>query len=55
MALVKERDVEQERLRQNLCPKCMTELKVINVHGHLQCSVCNCVIDDCCNGEVCYD
>ena len=33
------------------CPLCKTALTVVNVHGHYQCSVCNTIVNDCCNGE----
>jgi len=36
----------------SFCPRCGTYGdEAIYVHGHYQCSVCNCVIDDCCQGE----
>jgi len=34
------------------CPRCQNIVHMINVHGHMQCSVCNSVTDDCCQGEV---
>ena len=42
----------EKRIQQGLCPRCMIAMKVINVHGHTQCPVCHCVIDDCCQGEL---
>ena len=35
------------------CPRCQNVGKMIDVHGHYQCSVCGSVIEDCCNGETC--
>ena len=35
------------------CPRCQNVGKMIDVHGHYQCSVCGSVIEDCCNGEIC--
>ena len=34
-----------------LCNRCGSEEVAIYVHGHIQCSVCHQVIDDCCQGE----
>ena len=45
----------EKRIQQGLCPRCMIAMKVINVHGHTQCPVCHCVIDDCCQGELAVD
>ena len=35
------------------CPRCQNVGKMIDVHGHYQCSVCGSVIEDCCSGEIC--
>lgn len=34
-----------------LCPRCHTVMPPVNVHGHVQCSVCKLVISECCQGE----
>ena len=44
-------DEIDKRINKGLCPRCMVSMNVINVHGHTQCPACNCVIDDCCQGE----
>mgnify|MGYP003131894616 CR=1 FL=1 len=36
-----------------LCYRCGSESEPLYVHGHIQCSICNQVIDDCCQGEMC--
>jgi hypothetical protein len=34
------------------CPRCGTHPTCyVYVHGHMQCALCNQVIDDCCQGE----
>ncbi len=33
------------------CPRCNGEGQMIDIHGHVQCSICGSVIDDCCQGE----
>ena len=38
-----------------LCNRCGYEGDPLYVHGHVQCSLCKQVIDDCCQGEQCYD
>jgi hypothetical protein len=40
-----------KRLQNNLCPRCMCILEFVEVHGHRQCKYCNCIIQDCCDGE----
>ena len=34
-----------------LCNRCGYEGDPLHVHGHVQCSLCKQVIDDCCQGE----
>ncbi len=34
-----------------LCPRCHTAMQPVEVHGHYQCSVCQLVINECCQGE----
>ena len=34
-----------------LCPRCHTVIPPVDVHGHIQCSVCKMIIADCCQGE----
>ena len=34
-----------------LCPRCHTVMPPVDVHGHVQCSVCKLVINECCQGE----
>ena len=34
-----------------LCNRCGGESDPIYVHGHIQCSICHQVVDDCCQGE----
>lgn len=34
-----------------LCNRCGGEADPIYVHGHIQCSICHQVVDDCCQGE----
>ena len=36
-----------------LCNRCGYEGDPLYVHGHVQCSLCKQVIDDCCQGETC--
>jgi len=43
----------QELLNNNQCPRCQTNLKPVEVHGHVQCSVCHLYINECCQGEQC--
>ena len=38
-----------------LCNRCGYEGDPLYVHGHVQCSLCKQVIDDCCQGEQCYN
>jgi hypothetical protein len=38
-------------LSQAMCPRCLTKLKPIEVHGHYQCSTCKLYISECCGGE----
>lgn len=40
-----------KRLSEGMCPRCRTHLPPVDVHGHLQCASCKCVIQDCCQGE----
>ena len=44
-------DEIDKRLSHGLCPRCMCTLEPVDVHGHLQCKFCQCVIKDCCDGE----
>jgi len=44
-------DEVDKRINNGLCPRCMCTLKPMDVHGHLQCIFCNCVIKDCCDGS----
>ena len=37
-------------LYQPLCPNCHQPYHPIEVHGHVQCSVCRVNIDPCCGG-----
>ena len=37
----------------SICPMCNQPSEQINVHGHLQCSVCGNNIGPCCQGETC--
>lgn len=46
-----EKDPIDKALELNLCPRCLTQLKPMNIHGHTTCTTCNCVIADCCEGE----
>ena len=39
------------RIADGLCPRCQTVMPPVDVHGHLQCSVCHLVINECCQGE----
>ena len=32
------------------CPRCQGVLQTMDVHGHEQCALCHCVIEDCCQG-----
>lgn len=36
--------------QQTLCPNCHQPYHPIEVHGHVQCSVCRVNIDPCCGG-----
>ena len=40
-----------KHLANGLCPRCQTNMPPVDVHGHLQCSVCHLVISECCQGE----
>jgi len=46
-----EEDEIDKTLSMDLCPRCMTKMRPVEVHGHLQCSVCKMVVADCCQGE----
>jgi len=35
-----------------LCNRCGGEDVPLYVHGHIQCSICHQIIDDCCQGEI---
>jgi hypothetical protein len=37
----------------NLCPICNQVYVPVDVHGHIQCSVCKNNIQPCCQGETC--
>ena len=41
----------QQLIDNNQCPRCQTTMPPVDVHGHLQCSVCHLVISECCQGE----
>lgn len=41
----------QRNIRDGLCPRCQTQMQPVEVHGHVQCSVCHLVIEECCQGE----
>ncbi len=34
-----------------LCPRCHTVMPPVEVHGHVQCTVCKLIINECCQGE----
>ena len=34
-----------------LCPRCQSSMPPVEVHGHIQCAVCQLVINECCQGE----
>ena len=38
----------QKNIRDGLCPRCQTQMRPIEVHGHVQCAVCHLVIEECC-------
>ncbi len=40
-----------KQLAAGLCPRCQTNMPPVDVHGHIQCSVCHLVISECCQGE----
>ncbi len=40
-----------QAVRDGLCPRCQTQMRPIEVHGHTQCAVCHLVIEECCQGE----
>ena len=40
-----------QAIRDGLCPRCQTQMRPVEVHGHTQCAVCHLVIDECCQGE----
>ena len=35
------------------CNYCGKPLRVVEVHGHSQCSICKVNVDPCCSGEQC--
>ena len=37
----------------NLCPVCNQPYVPVDVHGHVQCSVCKSNIQPCCQGDTC--
>lgn len=39
------------RLADGLCPRCMSKLPPVEVHGHVQCTSCHLYIQECCTGE----
>ena len=52
--MTKEEDERMTEARNNnLCPHCLCSLPPVEVHGHVQCSVCHLVINECCQGETC--
>lgn len=40
----------QRAIDAGLCPRCHSSGRV-EVHGHVQCSVCKMYVDECCSGE----
>ena len=50
--MIKEGDGALSRLiSDGLCPRCHTVMPPVDVHGHIQCAVCQLVINECCQGE----
>ncbi len=50
--MIKEGDGALSQLiSDGLCPRCHTVMPPVDVHGHVQCSVCKLVINECCQGE----
>ena len=41
----------QKNIRDGLCPRCQTQMRPIEEHGHVQFAVCHLVIEECCQGE----
>lgn len=37
----------------NICPICNQIYEPVDVHGHIQCSVCKNNIQPCCQGDTC--
>lgn len=40
----------QRAIEAGLCPRCHSS-GTVEVHGHVQCSVCKMYVDECCSGE----
>ena len=45
----KEEEVKKHCLPR--CPRCQGTLQTVNIHGHDQCILCHCIVDDCCQGS----
>jgi hypothetical protein len=44
-----------KRMAEGMCPRCQTMMPPVEVHGHVQCSTCHLVINECCSGEQACD